>query len=554
VRPSLDANGGRPTGGAELNVARQLVERSNVLEVLGPVIDSDVGRPRHLSLLGFLVACQLNALHRHHQAHLVEVARVLNALTEEQRHLLGIIGWDPDESYPRLERLFVKLGDVLESGEAGVDAQWFANQLARSAIPKDALSSSSVAVDGTDVETWGAMHGEAVTVELDGEAAETQLSGFVPRPRARRPTRRAKVLGVGPDGRKRYTADPDARAGHRSATNGRPAGPFVGYELHLAVQARDVRWTNYVDRTTLDPEVPGVITTCNLVPARTHRGKAIVKDLIAMKSTGLSVDDVVWDPGYSLCRPSSTAHPLNQAGIGQTFQPVTHQRGSRPFSGEALLIDGQLFSSHLPIELRQLPAPPRGASEEERLVYEARFNQRARWRLVRHSGPDTDGVTRWRCPFCAGLLRSRQVRKTMRRPRRIPLVELTRGMDRCCSGTLSVAPIELALTQRIPFGTTAWRISMGRRQVVESVNSALKGAFVDLSRGFFRVFGRVKMTVLLGFTLAAFNLDRIRSFRAKQAEQDEAAHTRAKRRRGTWAEVVTAPVAAVPAQGTGPPR
>jgi hypothetical protein len=44
---------------------------------------------------------------------------------------------------------------------------------------------------------------------------------------------------------------------------------------------------------------------------------------------------------------------------------------------------------------------------------------------------------------------------------------------------------------------------MGRRQVAESVNSALKGAFVDLARGFFRVLGEVKITVLLGFTVAA---------------------------------------------------
>jgi len=36
------------------------------------------------------------------------------------------------------------------------------------------------------------------------------------------------------------------------------------------------------------------------------------------------------------------------------------------------------------------------------------------------------------------------------------------------------------LSQRIPSGTTAWRISMGRRQVVESVNSALRGAFANL--------------------------------------------------------------------------
>jgi hypothetical protein len=57
----------------------------------------------------------------------------------------------------------------------------------------------------------------------------------------------------------------------------------------------------------------------------------------------------------------------------------------------------------------------------------------------------------------------------------------------------------------------ARRISMARRQVVESANSALKGALADLGRGFFCVMGLVKTTVLLGFTLAAYNLDRIRS-------------------------------------------
>jgi hypothetical protein len=42
--------------------------------------------------------------------------------------------------------------------------------------------------------------------------------------------------------------------------------------------------------------------------------------------------------------------------------------------------------------------------------------------------------------------------------------------------------------------------------LVESANAGLKGAFADLSRGFFRVFGRVKISVLLGFTIAAYNL------------------------------------------------
>ena len=35
----------------------------------------------------------------------------------------------------------------------------------------------------------------------------------------------------------------------------------------------------------------------------------------------------------------------------------------------------------------------------------------------------------------------------------------------------------------------------------------LKGTFADLSRGFFRVFGRTEMTILPGFTVAGFNAD-----------------------------------------------
>ena len=66
--------------------------------------------------------------------------------------------------------------------------------------------------------------------------------------------------------------------------------------------------------------------------------------------------------------------------------------------------------------------PTRGAAEQEKQAHEARFNQRACWRMVRHAGPDPDGATRWRCPFDAGLLRSRAFRKTMRKAKTVPLV------------------------------------------------------------------------------------------------------------------------------------
>ena len=225
-------------------------------------------------------------------------------------------------------------------------------------------------------------------------------------------------------------------------------------------------------------------------------------------------------------------------GAGHVGQPVTHQRGIRPFSGDAVLVDGQLYSSLLPNELRDIPMPPRGSSEPAKLEHETKFNLRARWRMVRHAGPDSDGATRWRCPFCAGLLRARKFPKTMRRPATVPLVPVDEGCGHCGDGIQTAMPAELPWSQRIPFGTTAWRLSMGRRQVVESVNAALKGTFADLSRGFFRVFGQTKMTILLGFTVAGYNLDRIRSYRAKKRAQEEAKPAQPKRRRGTWRDVV----------------
>ena len=50
MRASLDESGGRPTSASELNLARQLIERSGVIDVLEPFIDAEVGRPRHLEL------------------------------------------------------------------------------------------------------------------------------------------------------------------------------------------------------------------------------------------------------------------------------------------------------------------------------------------------------------------------------------------------------------------------------------------------------------------------------------------------------------------------
>jgi hypothetical protein len=71
----------------------------------------------------------------------------------------------------------------------------------------------------------------------------------------------------------------------------------------------------------------------------------------------------------------------------------------------------------------------------------------------------------------------------MRRSRARPFVDLEPNVQ-CCAGTRSVMPADLPWRQRLSPGTTAWRISYSRRQVVEGANAGLKGGFVNIERKF----------------------------------------------------------------------
>ena len=139
----------------------------------------------------------------------------------------------------------------------------------------------------------------------------------------------------------------------------------------------------------------------------------------------------------------------------------------------------------------------------------------------------------------------------MRRSRDAPLVDLPGG-SRCCDGTVSVQAAEMPHWQKFLPGTTAWRISYGRRQVVEGTNGMLKGGFVNIAHKFFRVFGLTKMRILLAATVVGYNLSRIGSFLAKRAVKKAEAQKprrRAKRKKGTWTDIV----AIRPTTGPDPP-
>ncbi len=259
-----------------------------------------------------------------------------------------------------------------------------------------------------------------------------------------------------------------------------------------------------------------VITAFTLVPAGTNRA-VMVPTLLDLRERGLPVKEVIWDRGYSQLIAAATAHSLHAAGIEQTFRPMVHQRKLQPHSTDAILIDGQLFSASVPEELRRLKMPPFGADEQQVRAFERPFNQRARFRWQRHARPDSDGVTRWKCPFHAGFLRSRDPPWTMPRSRQTPLVDLM-GAHRCCEGTKSLSADNIALWQPITAERPRGASPMDD-VVAEGANAMLKGGFVNIERKFLRVLGRTKMMLLLAFTIAGHNRDRIRAFVARKAHE-----------------------------------
>jgi hypothetical protein len=49
----------------------------------------------------------------------------------------------------------------------------------------------------------------------------------------------------------------------------------------------------------------GVVTILSIAPAGSHRATFVVPNLLRAKEAGQRLEDVVWDPGYSLCGPET---------------------------------------------------------------------------------------------------------------------------------------------------------------------------------------------------------------------------------------------------------
>jgi len=531
-RLSSDATPANPMTD-EQRIARAVaVATSEIAVKLCAAAERRTGRPRLIPLAGVLAAYIFHATGEPHTMTTSAVCRSIKKLKPKQRAALGIpkrmqIRYKRMHSGWRAIKRVVEHGVLVEhdhdlavdpdTGEVlacpegcpfeQVSLDQLTTLLIQASLPPEFERPSAVAIDGTDIESHTRPHKKRVDA----------------------------------DGRSFWSADRDARWGHRTATDRRPTEHFLGYEAHLAT---------YAPHVGSEP-IPQVVAGLALRPGIRDRARACLNIVDALPQ----FDDLLVDRGYTTAKGSQLAGPLRDRHITVTMDLHKTQRVVRPGpEAGTVWVDGSLYSSALPETHRTLEAPTAGMSATEKARRREAFDAREPYRFVPHAKRDaTRGTQRFRGPAVDGhpfKVRCLNTPASMRMPHTIPTTTCAPGEPCGCGKTVTIPDSELERDrQHHPWQSTRWALSFNRRTLVEGLIGANRYQRLSVNRGFFRQTGLAATALLMAVTLIGHNLVSLHAWHTRRGRPepwqvhlgepldnrplDKATRTRGRRRRPT---------------------
>ena len=463
-----------------------VLRRSGVVDEMQRRLGAHPGAKSRLSVEALLLAVLLAAEEKKNYLR-SDICAVINGFDATIAYTLGLCDgdtWRPvsyhttQKQLRRLE-LAVRDGWTSDCGE-GRDLAWVTRTLLDATIPRDQRRSiTAVALDSTFVETW------AVTRDFTPDAvAQHRLASRevpdLPEPDPQRPEGSDAIGTIGADGRLIRGADHDARPGHRSATSKRPASLGLGYDFHVAVAVRSAHWSGDPTRLTLADRPPAYICALAFVAASTNPGPVGHETIEETIRHAPNLQEVVADRGYTAKRDSFVRR-LRERGLDVIMdystteverpKAVTAGRQQQPIINHC----GTLLPSWVP---EALHTPPDDTEPQQRTDF---YDQRSRWRYSPHQHL-SDGSIQMRCPQCAGRVNTNTRTRNPRQRRADRSVPYLAGIttEHCCDGLVTLNSTQLANYQNVPYGTTAWKHSYGRRNQIENTNSRIrhKGALL----------------------------------------------------------------------------
>jgi hypothetical protein len=464
------------------------------------------GRPRQLGSRTVLLGVML-ALSSGRPAHLEAAHRALTSLPVGDQVRLGFAvagdGGRHVATYRQVEDAFsvtcraVDASPVpsfagvaddaraarLAAARAGVDADarrarlvHVVDALVEASVPGAyKTASSSLAVDWTDHETWS-------------------------RPRAKEDPQPAN--------------DPDASWGHakRNAPGAKDC-LFFGYYAQVATMVADEG----------GDAVPELVRRVAVHAPLVDPPAVMAATLARMARAGTRLGDVLADCGYSNRDPRTWARPLRRAGAGLVVDLHPSDRGPRGTFEGAVCANGRLYCPKTPVALLGLGPLHRGASADEAAAHDARCAELARYKLSPVGAPDADGYQRVACPAAAGKLACPLKPASMAGPAARPsvLAPPSGELARCCAqATVTVPPeVNEKTRQRHDYPSAAFRVSYARRTAAERTYASLADPSTGgIRRGWSRLFGLTKNTLLYALAVVVRNVRIVESFERRRAE------------------------------------
>ena len=488
---ALDAllpSGGRP---------RQLGAKT---VLLGIMLALDAGRPAHVwaawrALCDLPVADQLSVGFARSKGATCHRA-TYRQLSDTFSVLCRGIDPTPVPSFrgvPEQERVL-----HLAAARTGVDAEakralldGVSDALVEASVPTAYKSaSSSLAVDWTDHETWSRAR----------PAEDPQPAN-----------------------------DPDASFGH--AKRNAPGAKdylFFGYYAGVATMVRDEGGAR----------VPELVRRIAVHAPCLDPAAAMVQTLLRLCPDGVALGDVLADCGYSNRVPETFAVPLRRAGANLVMDLHPGDRGPRGTFEGAIAANGALFCPATPEALLNLGPLKRGATKEETAAHDARFAELSRFKLSALSAPDADGYQRVVCPAAAGKVRCPHKAASLALSFEHPSVSHPpTELPRCCAQvSITVAPqVNEKTRQKHDYAGPAHRDSYARRTAAERTYASLADPSAGgIRRGWCRLFGRAKNTLMYALAVVVRNVRIVESFERRQEQEARAQSvgpTRRRRRR-----------------------
>ncbi|WP_123940239.1 MULTISPECIES: hypothetical protein [unclassified Frondihabitans] len=398
---------------------------------------------------------------------------------------------EPEGSFHRVNP---KTGEVRPRPVGMMTLDQFCNRIVEASIPPVFQPAQVQALDSTDVPTPAK---KQFWPKKPDPVVDSDYMPPAPEPKDKEERGSKGWPRVGYDGRLQCSLDLDARLGWRTQTEDHDTHAFNGHDLHLLVDA------GFVGYETIVYFIRGMLFR----PAGTYKADCGIA-LIDSLRYGFEAEWLATDRGYSYCKAENWVRRLDERGIKYIHDLHANQRRSKmPIRNKAAIwIDGVLFTSALPKELRKLENFTIDMSDEDKSKLREKYERRMQYAFMANGPVRPDGSVQLKGPAISGRLRCPNVAISRRYAMSKP--ETKCQPNSCdCGSTIVVYPQESARErQPMPFGTTRWAELYGMRTAVESANSNFKIWRGVLHRHSSFVFGTTPNAILLALQCAAINV------------------------------------------------